>query len=86
MRKVVVENFGAPSVLQIREVETPQPSAGQADSGEPTCASKACPSRAASATNNQNPSTCSGICALSGAQAHYGKDNENGVRMAIEDL
>src|SRR3982751_6118022 len=23
---------------------------------------------------------------LSGAQAHYGKDNENGVRMAIEDL
>src|SRR4030095_16670216 len=23
---------------------------------------------------------------MSGAQAHYGKDNENGVRMAIEDL
>ena len=23
---------------------------------------------------------------LSGAQAHYGKDNENGVRMAIEEL
>ncbi|MDO8386106.1 MAG: ABC transporter substrate-binding protein, partial [Polaromonas sp.] len=23
---------------------------------------------------------------VSGAQAHYGKDNENGVRMAIEDL
>jgi branched-chain amino acid transport system substrate-binding protein len=23
---------------------------------------------------------------VSGAQAHYGKDNENGVRMAIDDL
>ena len=23
---------------------------------------------------------------VSGAQAHYGKDNENGARMAIEDL
>lgn len=26
------------------------------------------------------------VAPLSGAQAHYGKDNENGVRMAIEDL
>ncbi|MEW6705502.1 MAG: ABC transporter substrate-binding protein, partial [Pseudomonadota bacterium] len=23
---------------------------------------------------------------VSGAQAHYGKDNENGARMAVEDL
>jgi branched-chain amino acid transport system substrate-binding protein len=26
------------------------------------------------------------VAPLSGAQAHYGKDNENGVRMAIDDL
>ncbi len=26
------------------------------------------------------------VAPTSGAQAHYGKDNENGVRMAIEDL
>jgi branched-chain amino acid transport system substrate-binding protein len=26
------------------------------------------------------------VAPISGAQAHYGKDNENGVRMAIEDL
>src|SRR6476661_8734730 len=26
------------------------------------------------------------VAPMSGAQAHYGKDNENGVRMAIEDL
>jgi branched-chain amino acid transport system substrate-binding protein len=26
------------------------------------------------------------VAPLSGAQAHYGKDNENGVRMALEDL
>src|SRR4051795_5194852 len=26
------------------------------------------------------------VAPLSGPQAHYGKDNENGVRMAIEDL
>jgi branched-chain amino acid transport system substrate-binding protein len=26
------------------------------------------------------------VAPLSGAQAHYGRDNENGVRMAIEDL
>src|ERR1043165_9894296 len=26
------------------------------------------------------------VAPLSGAQAHYGKDNENGVRLAIEDL
>jgi len=26
------------------------------------------------------------VAPLSGAQAHYGKDNENGVRMAIEDI
>ena len=26
------------------------------------------------------------VAPLSGSQAHYGKDNENGVRMAIEDL
>ena len=26
------------------------------------------------------------VAPVSGAQAHYGKDNENGVRMAIEDL
>src|SRR6187399_3409871 len=26
------------------------------------------------------------VAPLSGTQAHYGKDNENGVRMAIEDL
>ena len=26
------------------------------------------------------------VAAMSGGQAHYGKDNENGVRMAIEEL
>src|SRR5688572_6119297 len=26
------------------------------------------------------------VAPVSGAQAHYGKDNENGVRMAIEEL
>jgi hypothetical protein len=26
------------------------------------------------------------VAPVSGAQAHYGKDNENGARMAIEDL
>jgi branched-chain amino acid transport system substrate-binding protein len=26
------------------------------------------------------------VAPMSGAQAHYGKDNDNGVRMAIEDL
>ncbi|MBC7604631.1 MAG: ABC transporter substrate-binding protein, partial [Ramlibacter sp.] len=26
------------------------------------------------------------VAPVSGAQAHYGKDNENGVRMAIEDI
>ena len=26
------------------------------------------------------------VAPVSGAQAHYGKDNENGVRMALEDL
>ena len=26
------------------------------------------------------------VAPMSGSQAHYGKDNENGVRMAIEDL
>src|SRR5688500_11825694 len=26
------------------------------------------------------------VAPMSGPQAHYGKDNENGVRMAIEDL
>ena len=26
------------------------------------------------------------VAPMSGAQAHYGKDNENGARMAIEDL
>ena len=26
------------------------------------------------------------VAPVSGAQAHYGKDNENGVRMAIEDM
>ena len=26
------------------------------------------------------------VAPLSGSQAHYGKDNENGVRMAVEDL
>lgn len=26
------------------------------------------------------------VAPMSGGQAHYGKDNENGVRMAIEDL
>lgn len=26
------------------------------------------------------------VAPMSGAQAHYGKDNENGVRMAVEDL
>jgi branched-chain amino acid transport system substrate-binding protein len=26
------------------------------------------------------------VAPISGAQAHYGKDNENGARMAIEDL
>ncbi len=26
------------------------------------------------------------VAPLSGAQAHYGKDNENGVRMAIEEI
>ena len=26
------------------------------------------------------------VAPMSGAQAHYGKDNENGARMAVEDL
>ena len=26
------------------------------------------------------------VAPVSGAQAHYGKDNENGARMAIEEL
>ncbi len=26
------------------------------------------------------------VAPMSGGQAHYGRDNENGVRMAIEDL
>ena len=26
------------------------------------------------------------VAPMSGSQAHYGKDNENGARMAIEDL
>jgi branched-chain amino acid transport system substrate-binding protein len=26
------------------------------------------------------------VAPVSGAQAHFGKDNENGARMAIEDL
>ena len=38
------------------------------------------------ATAQDQVVTIGHVAPLSGAQAHYGKDNENGARMAIEDL
>lgn len=59
----------------------------------PASAPSAAPAPAPTATTA--PATSAGgetivrighVAPMSGSQAHYGKDNENGVRMAIEDL
>ncbi|MES2509962.1 MAG: branched-chain amino acid ABC transporter substrate-binding protein [Pseudomonadota bacterium] len=56
---------------------------------------EAAPVAAAPAASTPAPAAAAGgelivkighVAPLSGAQAHYGKDNENGTRMAIEDL
>ena len=69
---------------------TPSPAADAA-----SAAAAASPGGAASAAATAGTPAAAGdaqvvrighVAPLSGAQAHYGKDNENGVRMAIEDL
>lgn len=44
------------------------------------------PSAAAPATGDGLAVRIGHVAPISGSQAHYGKDNENGARMAIEDL
>ena len=44
------------------------------------------PAAAAAPTGDATVVRIGHVAPVSGAQAHYGKDNENGVRMAIEDL
>ena len=50
------------------------------------CHCPAAPVAAAPAARIRSSSRSATSAPISGAQAHYGKDNENGVRMAIEDL
>ncbi len=46
----------------------------------------AAPASAPAAAGGETVVKIGHVAPVSGAQAHYGKDNENGVRMAIEDL
>ena len=41
---------------------------------------------AAAVTSAQEVVKIGHVAPLSGPQAHYGKDNENGARMAVEEL
>ena len=57
---------------------------GREDTPAPAASQAAAP--AATAAGGEAAVTIGHVAPLSGAQAHYGKDNENGVRMALEDL
>ncbi len=61
---------------------------GKKEEAPAPAASPAAPAPAAAAAPAGGPTVVKigHVAPMSGAQAHYGKDNENGVRMAIEDL
>lgn len=65
------------------EAPAPAPATTAAPAPAPTAAAPA-PAPAAAATGDVIK--IGHVAPLSGPQAHYGKDNENGVRMAIEEL
>jgi branched-chain amino acid transport system substrate-binding protein len=58
----------------------PAPAAAPASASAPVAAAPAAPPAGAEVVRIGH------VAPLSGPQAHYGKDNENGVRMAIEEL
>ena len=68
----------------------PAPAATSAASAAPGAApaavAAATPGSPAPAAGDAQVVKIGHVAPLSGAQAHYGKDNENGVRMAIEEL
>ncbi|MDI1239213.1 MAG: branched-chain amino acid ABC transporter substrate-binding protein [Polaromonas sp.] len=60
---------------------------GKKEEAKPAATAPAAPVAAAPAASGDTLVVKIGhVAPTSGAQAHYGKDNENGVRMAIEDL
>jgi branched-chain amino acid transport system substrate-binding protein len=59
---------------------------GKKEEAAPAASAPAAPVAAAPAAGDTLVVKIGHVGPLSGAQAHYGKDNENGVRMAIEDL
>ncbi|MDW5444344.1 branched-chain amino acid ABC transporter substrate-binding protein [Polaromonas sp. SM01] len=61
---------------------------GKKEEAAPAATAPAAPVAAAPAAPSGDTVTVriGHVAPISGAQAHYGKDNENGVRMAIEDL
>ncbi|MBE7368316.1 branched-chain amino acid ABC transporter substrate-binding protein [Ramlibacter pallidus] len=63
----------------------PAPATSSAPAPAPAAAPAPAPTAAAPAAGG-NVIKIGHVAPLSGAQAHYGKDNENGVRMAIEEL
>jgi branched-chain amino acid transport system substrate-binding protein len=67
--------------------EEPAPAPAPATSSAPATAPAAAPAPTAAApAAGGNVVRIGHVAPLSGAQAHYGKDNENGVRMALEEL
>ncbi|WP_371134158.1 branched-chain amino acid ABC transporter substrate-binding protein [Polaromonas sp.] len=59
---------------------------GKKEEAKPAATAPAAPVAAAPAAGDTLIVKIGHVAPTSGAQAHYGKDNENGVRMAIEDL
>jgi len=59
---------------------------GKKEEAAPASAPASAPAAAAPAAGGDVVVKIGHVAPMSGAQAHYGKDNENGVRMAIEDL
>ncbi|MBP6780311.1 MAG: branched-chain amino acid ABC transporter substrate-binding protein [Ottowia sp.] len=70
-----------------KKEEAPAPAPAPAPAAEaPAAASAPAPAPAAAAGGETQVVKIGHVAPVSGPQAHYGKDNENGSRMAIEDL
>jgi branched-chain amino acid transport system substrate-binding protein len=69
-----------------KKEEAPASAPAPATTAAPAPAPAAAPAPAPAAAAGGDVIRIGHVAPLSGAQAHYGKDNENGVRMAVEEL
>jgi branched-chain amino acid transport system substrate-binding protein len=81
-----VETTTAPAPAPAPTAAAPAPAPAPAADAAAAAGSAAPAAATAAASGDVQVVRIGHVAPLSGAQAHYGKDNENGVRMAIEDL